>query len=135
MMAAVLAMIAFGQDVPPQASAEAMWEQVERADGSDDLGYVDDPAGTIPHPAQPPVQATSPSFSKHEAKVLRREIERAGETYEKLGRCAGSMTPGEVASILGRARSGPAAEYLFGRYERGFRSPKSDAWCAKNLSR
>jgi hypothetical protein len=119
--------------------------EVERRVQAEIMG---EPPGDMPSPDLPQYEQQthapedsrdtgSPSVpappTKRQIKDLGRQIEREGDIYEIMGRCAGSMTPGEVGGVLQRAQSQPAGRYLIGRFERGFRRPKSDGWCSSKM--
>lgn len=88
------------------------------------------------YPDGPPAiaqTAPTPPSDKHAARNLAKRLERAGDLYETLGRCTGSLTIEEVQAVLGEARDGGAAgAYLTGRFEAGLRKPRDDdGWCRK----
>jgi hypothetical protein len=105
----------------------------DQADQQIEQRALQEMQGGMPQmPQQMPEQPAEPS--KHQVRDMAKGLERMGDMYEVMGRCAGSMTPSGVESTLRAAQASPAAAYLLGRYERGFRKPKGDAWCEKNLN-
>jgi len=92
--------------------------------------YPDGPPAVVQPQAAPPAD-------KHARKDLARRLERAGDLYETLGQCTGSLTIEEVQALLASARDGgPAGAYLTGRFEAGLRKPHDDDdWCRKAVGK
>lgn len=89
------------------------------------------------HPSAGPVQQVAPATAdRRTRRVLQRRLEGAGELYETLGRCVGSMSPEEVQWLLSDAATQPGGEYLAARFAKGTRHTReSDDWCRRQVDR
>lgn len=123
---AAIAMMLAGQQIPYDAQDQVDQQVDQRA--------MQEMQGDVPQiMPQPQVMMADPS--KRQMRDMARGLESIGDAYEVYGRCAGSMTPSGVETTLRAAQASPAAALLLGRYEKGFRKPKGDGWCQKEMAR